>query len=101
MALSRKVTPVTDSRPSPPPQTSASRGLWILICVLLAPAVVVPLLVGVYDRVDPTLFGFPFYFWFQFALILGATVLTGIAYWISTVADERDRQARKSAGGGR
>ncbi|MFD1946897.1 DUF3311 domain-containing protein [Nocardioides aestuarii] len=90
---------MTDSRPSPPRQTSASRGLWILICALLAPAVVVPLLVGLYDRVDPTLFGFPFFFWFQFALIIGATVLTGTAYWISTIADARDRAARRTARG--
>ena len=91
---------MTDSRPSPPPQTSSSRGLWILICVLLTPAVVVPLLVGVYDRVEPTLFGFPFFYWFQFALILGATALTGLCYWISTIADARDRAARSAAGRG-
>ena len=42
---------------------------WTLIVLLLAPAVVVPLLVPLYDRIDPELFGFPFFFWFQLALI--------------------------------
>ena len=42
---------------------------WTLITLLLAPAVVIPLLVPLYDRTDPELFGFPFFFWFQLALI--------------------------------
>ncbi len=89
---------MTDSRPSPPPtSTSSSRGLWILICVLLAPAVVVPLLVGLYDRTEPTLGGFPFYFWFQMMLIPGAVVLTVVAYYLAKTADRRDREARGEA----
>jgi hypothetical protein len=37
---------------------------WLLVI-----AAVVPLLVPLYDRVDPTLFGFPFYYWAQLASI--------------------------------
>jgi hypothetical protein len=81
---------VSDERPSPPP----SRPLWILICVILAPAVVLPLVVGMYDRVEPELGGWPFFFWFQMAMIIGATALTLVAYAISRVADRRDREAR-------
>ena len=58
---------MTDTRP--PKSSPPSRGTWIGICVLLAPAVVLPLLVPLYAKEDPTLFGFPFYFWFQLALI--------------------------------
>ena len=47
------------------------------------PAVVVPLLVPLYDKPDPTLFGFPFYYWFQFALILLSAVLTSVAFVLS------------------
>jgi Protein of unknown function (DUF3311) len=79
-----------------PPRTGApSRTLWIVICVLLTPAVVVPLLVPLYDSTDPTLFGFPFYFWFQLALIPAAVLLTGVAYYLAKSADQRDRAARR------
>ena len=86
----------TVRRPQPPqpPRRGASRGLWIAILVLLAPAVVIPLWVPLYDRADPALFGFPFYFWFQFALILLAAVVTSAAFVLSRVADQRDHQAR-------
>ena len=71
-----------------------SRGLWILVYVLLAPAVVVPLLVPLYDKTDPTLFGFPFFYWFQFALILGSAVLTVTAFAVAREASRRDRATR-------
>jgi uncharacterized membrane protein len=83
---------MTDTRPPRP--TGSSRGLWIIICVLLAPAVVLPLVVPLYDSEDPTLFGFPFYFWFQLALIPFAVVLTVAAYYLAKTADRRDRAAR-------
>ena len=79
----------------PPPQGGSSRGLWILIICLLAPSVVVPLAVPFYDKADPALFGFPFYFWFQFALILMSAVLTVTALAISRIATDRDRSARQ------
>ena len=79
------------------PSRGTSRGLWIVVLVLLAPAVVIPLLVPLYDRTDPTLFGFPFYFWFQMAMIPAAVVLTVIAYYLARTADRRDRAARKEA----
>jgi hypothetical protein len=56
---------------------------WTIVLVLLASAVVVPLLVGVYDRTDPELWGFPFYYWFQFLLIPVAALLTSAAYWLT------------------
>jgi hypothetical protein len=70
----------------------ASRGRWLLIYALLAPAVVLPLWVSLYDRTDPTLFGFPFFFWFQFALIILAVALTLPAFWLSQGAERLDRR---------
>ena len=78
----------------PPASAPPSRGTWIGICILLSPAVVLPLLVPLYDSTDPTLFGFPFYYWFQMALIPAAVVLTVIAYYLAKGADRRDRAAR-------
>ena len=83
------------------PSRGTSRGLWILVLVLLTPAVVVPLLVPLYDQTDPTLFGFPFFFWFQFALVLGAAVLTGVAFLVSTRADAMAREERRERRAGR
>ena len=71
--------------------TRRSTGLWVLIGVILVPAVVIPLWVPLYDKTDPTLWGFPFFYWFQFAMILMAAALTVIAYVISRIAERRRR----------
>jgi uncharacterized membrane protein len=71
--------------------TRRSTGLWVLIGVILVPAVVIPLWVPLYDKADPTLWGFPFFYWFQFAMILMAAALTVIAYVISQIAERRRR----------
>jgi hypothetical protein len=60
---------------------------WAIVTVLLVPAIVLPLLVGIYARTDPELWGFPFFFWFQFLLIPIAATLTTTAYQL-TKGDE-------------
>jgi hypothetical protein len=72
-----------------------STGLWALIILVLLPAVVLPLWVPLFDKTDPSLFGFPFFFWFQFALILMAAALTLGAYGLSLIADRRREGARR------
>lgn len=71
----------------------ARRRYWLLILALLAPAVVLPLWVPLYDRVDPKLGGFPFFFWFQMAMIGVAVVLTSLAMLVATRVDRLDRAA--------
>jgi hypothetical protein len=61
---------------------------WTIVLVLLVPPIVLPLLVGIYARTDPELWGFPFFFWFQFLLIPIAAALTTCAYFV-TKGDER------------
>ena len=56
---------------------------WTLVVIVLAPAVILPLAVGLYARTDPELWGFPFFYWFQFALIPVAAVCTSIAYQLT------------------
>jgi uncharacterized membrane protein YhdT len=75
-----------------------SRAVWALILLLLTPAVVVPLMVPLFDQVDPTLAGFPFFFWFQLALILFSCLVTGIAFFLARHADRLDREDRARAG---
>jgi hypothetical protein len=80
---------------SPRSRSRRSTGLWVLIVVILIPPVVVPLWVPLYDKATPTLWGFPFFYWFQFLLILCSAVLTVVAYLISLVADRRQREVER------
>ena len=75
------------------PNTRRTSGLWAVVAVLLAVGIVVPLLVGLYDSVEPRLGGFPFYYWFQFMLIPVVSLLTFIAFRLSVKATEKDRPA--------
>jgi hypothetical protein len=68
---------------------------WTIVVILLIPAVVLPLLVGVYDRTDPELWGFPFYYWFQFLLIPIVAVLTSVAYLLTRTEDPPKDPAAK------
>jgi Protein of unknown function (DUF3311) len=72
-----------------------STGLWVVIVLILIPPVVVPLWVPLYDKSDPTLWGFPFFYWFQFLLILCSAVLTIVAFLLSQVADRKDREGER------
>ena len=64
---------------------------WTLVLVVLTPAIVLPLLVWIYNRTDPELWGFPFYYWFQFALIPVAAACTSIAYQLTKHEDPPPR----------
>jgi uncharacterized membrane protein len=77
-----------------PTGPSSKRGLELVALACLAVAVILPLLVNTYARDEPRLAGIPFFFWYQFALIPVAAVLTFIAYRL-VVAAERDRYGRR------
>ena len=61
------------SDPEPPVRASGVR------VILLLPFVAM-LWVGSYDRVDPALFGVPFFYWYQLLWVLIAAALAGIVY---------------------
>jgi len=77
-----------------------SFGLWTAVGVLLLLAAIPPLLVPLYAKATPTLWGFPFFFWFQFALVLWAALMTSTAYLLAREAFRRDRAARRGSHGG-
>lgn len=86
MAASRPDPAAPEAPRAPRSRTS---GTWVLVHLLLLPAVVVPLLVPLFDTDEPRLLGFPFFFWFQFALIPCAAVLTSAAFLLSRRAEKR------------
>jgi ABC-type microcin C transport system permease subunit YejE len=52
--------------------------LWLLL-ILVPLAVWVPL----YNRIEPTFIGFPFFYWFLLLEIIIGAVLTALAYLVS------------------
>ncbi len=51
---------------------------WLLVLPLLL--LVYP---GLYARATPELFGFPFFYWYQFAVVIATALLTGLVYWVT------------------
>ncbi len=70
----------------------------IVVGLVLLLAIVVPLLVGTYARIEPRLFGFPFFYWYQLLWVFLAAGLVGLSYWL--LKRERDEFERGRPGGG-
>ena len=85
----------TSPRPAAPP----GPGRLIAASVVLAIAVIVPLLVWTYAQTSPELAGIPFFFWYQFLLVVSSVLLTSIAFRLVTSHD-RDRRAAQGLGRG-
>jgi bacteriorhodopsin len=50
---------------------------------LLAVPLVLLVYPGLYARTAPELFGFPFFYWYQFAVVVATALLTGVVYWLT------------------
>ena len=83
----------TPTRPSAPP----GPGRLIAASVVIAIAVVVPLLVWTYARTKPEIAGVPFFFWYQFLLVILSVGMTAIAYKL-VVSHDHDRRAAQGLG---
>ncbi len=66
----------------------------IVVGIILLVAIVVPLLVGSYARVEPRLFGFPFFFWYQLAWVFLAAACCAISYLLLRGERRRFEAAR-------
>lgn len=73
---------------TPPP----GKGPLVLAGIALTIAIVVPLLTWTYAKNDPEIGGVPFFFWYQFLLVIASVVLTSIAYRL-VIGHERRRRA--------
>ena len=68
----------------------------IVVGLILLVGIVAPLLVGTYDRVEPRLFGFPFFYWYQLLWVFIAAALVGLSFVL--LKRERDSFARAQQG---
>ncbi len=53
----------------------SNASLWLLLIPVAA--LVFP---GLYNRETPTLFGFPFFYWYQVVWVFAATAILGLVY---------------------
>ena len=74
-----------------PHRSDRSPWNWVLLV-----AIVLPLIVPLYNRVEPTLFGWPFFYWFQLVLV-GLGVLTTVLVYRATRRSKGDQAAAKDA----
>ncbi|MFC4396109.1 MULTISPECIES: DUF3311 domain-containing protein [Micrococcaceae] len=66
--------------------------------ILLAAAILFPLMPQLYAFDAPRLGGMPFFYWYQLLWVPISAILTGSAYWLVTREDRR-RRAEARAGG--
>jgi hypothetical protein len=59
--------------------------------ILLVAGIVLPLIVPIYARHDPELFGMPFFYWYQILWIFIEAILLWIVYLIVIREDKRRR----------
>ncbi|MHB8252373.1 MAG: DUF3311 domain-containing protein [Acidiferrobacter sp.] len=59
--------------------STRSRWVYLLLLVPFLGTLWVPL----YNRVNPTILGFPFFYWYQLAWVPISVVLTGIVYLLT------------------
>jgi Na+/proline symporter len=69
--------------PGPPtdPRWKLTPTKYAVAAILLV-AIVVPLLVPTYTRIEPRLLGFPFFYWYQLVWVFIAAGLCGLSYWL-------------------
>jgi high-affinity Fe2+/Pb2+ permease len=75
-----------------PVHTPPGKGPLVIAGAALAVAIVLPLLVWTYAKTGPELGGIPFFFWYQFLLVIVSVVLTSLAYRL-VIGHERQRRA--------
>ncbi|MBA3277363.1 MAG: DUF3311 domain-containing protein [Geodermatophilaceae bacterium] len=85
----------TDRRRKSDRQQSNDRSAWNW---LLLPAIVIPLLVPLYNRVEPTLFGWPFFYWGQLAFIALGVATTSVVYQKTKTRKNPDARSRAGSG---
>ena len=76
---------------------SAVKPAYWISGVLLAVAIVVPLLVSTYAKDKPRLWGLPFFYWYQLMWVFLSAILVSISYRLIRT-EERKRRAAQGLG---
>ena len=79
------------STPDIPTRGPARVAPYVTAGVLIALAIVFPLLVPLYARAEPALWGIPFFYWYQLLWVFIASGLLAIAFVIVRREDRRRR----------
>ncbi|MBG0738180.1 DUF3311 domain-containing protein [Paeniglutamicibacter antarcticus] len=82
----------TQLPPDIPTRGPAKPGPYVISGLLLAIAVVFPLLVPMYARSTPRLGGLPFFYWYQMLWVPIDAALIGVCYALMSREDRRRRQ---------
>ncbi|WP_394769555.1 DUF3311 domain-containing protein [Lacisediminihabitans sp.] len=72
---------------------------YVVAGILLAVAIVAPLLVPLYARTDPRLYGMPFFYWYQILSVFIEALILWAVYLIVTREDNRRRAAVRDLSG--
>jgi uncharacterized membrane protein len=83
----------TDAPPTGVTPRRSDRSPWNWLLVV---PIVVPLLVPLYNQVEPTLFGWPRFYWLQLAFVAVGVLSTVIVYRM-TRRSAAERQAARDA----
>jgi putative solute:sodium symporter small subunit len=65
-------------------KTSKKRWYWLLIVPWI-----LSLWIPSYNHLEPRLFGFPFFYWYQMFLVIVAAIVIGIVYYKAHAQDDK------------
>jgi len=71
----------------------------VIAGILIAVAIIMPLIVPIYASAEPALWGMPFFYWYQLLWVFIAAGLLGVAYLIMRKEDRRRRDAVRGTAG--
>ena len=93
----------TESSPDIPTRGPARPAPYVISAVLLAIAIIFPLIVPIYAHADPHFIGMPFFYWYQMLWVPIDAGLITICYQLMTREDRRRREVlrRDLPGNGR
>jgi len=60
------------------PKRKIEASWWYLLFLVQVAVILWPPL---YNKVEPTLLGLPFFYWFQLLWVIVSAVFTGVVYW--------------------